>query len=849
MSIYVRLKGRVVLSVLVNVLVIACSPDNSRSNGGFATAWQCNATGCSSSTGSGGGETTGGGTTGGSTTGGNTTGGNTTGVQPPAPNAAFPTAISYGQSMSAHLLATEFQSAAITYSLKSGPAGFSVSNAGLVSWNAQDFMFDSAVDFFWRIEVVYTGVTFSYTGTITVTDSTRNYPLATGGLMVPAAMKSVIVDDFNKDGKNEIIVTNNSDTVQMLQHVPATGRYRVVWQYPYGLSVITGLVAHDLDADTYKEIIVSTDKGFTVIDGKTLRKKRDYVTAGNDFNCELADLSGNTSTQLVCLRAINSTSQVTVYQLPAFSVLWQSSTLDHGRVLRVGNVDSDAQQEIVTSAGYVYDGANFTNQWTYASGFDTDFVLANVTGDSRKEIVTIQRWGGRKVYDADARALLYSSGDTIYKDTIATFNADGDSYDEILIGQNQWEKIYLIDDVAAGSGTIWSRSTNTHGTSFLYVGDTDNDGQLDLLVGSNLSSTAADRLIIMDPLNSGNIKFISNAAESLDGPFYAAGLANTAQGRRLVFLSPRTDSGYEGSRLISWDTTANETTISAQVDTNWSSLGASIVFDYDGDGQDEVAYASAALYTPYFALRRLNSFSIAWNSPNNIGAGSVVDYRDFNGDGYQDIIAGTSEGRVLIFDVRNSAILWTSNILTTGYGVVDLAITDLDSNGLPDILIALGTQTSVYEQAGTQFTHKKTISRVSSQHLMQQIALGSLQDGRKVILIGPQNSQWSTNMVAVYDYNLDLPLYTHPFTDRLIQQIAPDDTVAASGRFLALYRESNSNGLRIGSIDIASGRDVWRSDRFAGSGTNSRKLRTVDFGNVGEKSIAFGTARAMIVSR
>lgn len=829
-----------------------CSPDGATGSGGSGSSWQCSVYGCSNS----GTPTSGGsGAPGTPNSGGSPNGTPSSPPSPTAPtgNSAFPTTLNFGQSFSAHLLAPAFQSESITYTLKSGPAGFTVSNSGTITWTAQEFMFDSTVSFPWRIDITYQGSSFTYTGSINVTDGTKLPPLAQGSILVPTTLKSIVVEDFDHDGKNEMLLTNNSDTIQIVEHVPATGRYKIKWQYPYNLYPISGVSAHDLDGDSYKDIIIAADKKFIIFDGRTLKKKQEFQTGYYNYRCEVTSLANNATNQMVCLRnqagGVYNTNQLVVYLLPDFSVAWQSSTQDHGQNLAVGNVDGDSQLEIVTAAGYVYDGISFANEWMLSEGFGPKMVLANVTGDNRKEIVTIYGYTVFKIYDAVTKSLIFTGTNAAYKDTIIAFNADADAYDEIITGHNQWDNVYLFDDLVAGNGILWSRNTNTHGTSFLHVGDADNDGKADLILGSDVSSSAADHLLILDPLSSGAIKYVSNTEDSLDGPFYFAGLANTQQGRRLMYVCPKTDSGYQGSRLLSWDLGTNSIVKSAQIDSNWASLGFGTLADIDKDGFDEIAFASANLYTPYFSVRNTNTFASIWTSANNLGSGTVIQSPDFNSDSYPDLITGTSEGRIMIFDVHNSAILWTSPVLNSGYAVSDLAVTDLDNNGQKDIIAATTTKTLVYEQDGVNFNLKKTLNQISGQYPMQQVALHKTAAGVSVVAIGPQNYYTTPSAIAVYDYNLQTPITTLSLANRAVKQILPDTTTSEWGRLLVLYQDNTNYGVRVGSFSISSGQEIWRSETFTGINQPGSRMRIIDPGNDGKLSIAVGTSNAMIVSR
>jgi len=59
----------------------------------------------------------------------------------------------------------------------------------------------------------------------------------------------------------------------------------------------------------------------------------------------------------------------------------QSGVLNGGTSMAIGNVDNDLALEIVTSDGFVFDGANHQNQWAYGPGFGSIIDVGDVNGD------------------------------------------------------------------------------------------------------------------------------------------------------------------------------------------------------------------------------------------------------------------------------------------------------------------------------------------------------------------------------------------------------------------------------------------------------------------------------------
>src|SRR5262249_22573595 len=105
----------------------------------------------------------------------------------------------------------------------------------------------------------------------------------------------------------------------------------------------------------------------------------------------------------------------------------------YGNALAVGNVDADPELEIVTSGGYVFDGATFANQWAYAPGFGNDVDIGDVDGTGIGQIVAITSTGVRG-YSATAKSPLWeaSTPNSSYNTSVVVRDIDGSSPAEIV---------------------------------------------------------------------------------------------------------------------------------------------------------------------------------------------------------------------------------------------------------------------------------------------------------------------------------------------------------------------------------------------------------------------------------
>ena len=127
-------------------------------------------------------------------------------------------------------------------------------------------------------------------------------------------------------------------------------------------------------------------------------------------------------------------------------------------------------------------------------------------------------------------------------------------------------------------------SSQDHGTESLAVGDADQDGNLEVVWGTGLSSSGEDSMVVFDSVNQ-TVDFRNINPSQFDGPYIGGrSIEDDGGNARVVFAVPTTDSGYAGSRLLSMNFDTGDMEVSPEVGSNWSGYFDFCIADYDLDG-------------------------------------------------------------------------------------------------------------------------------------------------------------------------------------------------------------------------------------------------------------------------
>lgn len=772
--------------------------------------------------------------------------------------APAPTALSYGDTASFKVTATDADDDAIPgFEVAFGPAGFSVTPQGDVTWTAAGPLFDRATDFNWGVRVLG-AETPPLTGTIAVTDATRDYPLRRANLSIPIQHSGLRIADLDGNGSEEILI-GSSQAVYVLSRSGSV--YRQSWVYPFdtgpgdtygnGLQAVTSA---DIDGDHRQEIFFSKAGRLVRLDGIERRE-----AASADVRCrglEVADLDGNGTQELVCLGTVSGyefemNGRIVVLNPDTLAEIWSTPQLSVGRVMAIGNVDGDPALEIVTGGGFVYDGATHENQWNHGDQFGRALDTGDLDGDGIEEIIAAGYWLNIRAYSAASQSILWEfalPSSDIYSVAIADANGDGDI--EAIIGSGPNGDLLGLgyNTTTHQPELLWQVDPQEDGVSAVAVGDVDADGTDEVVWGAGQGSSLRDQIVIATVTPTLNVEWQSGSIPELVGPFYGGDLARIGGGAsRLMFAVSRSDS-FDGMRAIAVTPMTGEFESSDELADISSQQSALAIADYDQDNIDEVLFSDYDRFGAFDSAAE----SVEWQSTpqNPPHRGFAIEPADMNGDGHADLVGLTDRGYVEIHDIHGQSLLWRGTHQGNGTSFsAALALGDLDDDGEQEIVAAFRDRIVIYgkDSTGTTYAERANITHGST--IMDVVVADLDGDSEPEIYVLSLPLLITEPSLHVFDANLQVVRAMHidAFASALFVE---QSAFARKNLLLAIdgdnYLSDGNSELR--AIDPVTGAAVWHSPPLAGR-VSRDSLQFVDVDGDGADEITFGTANGMYQTR
>ncbi len=269
-------------------------------------------------------------------------------------------------------------------SLISGPSGATIDSQGLVTWSVgNDYLFPlQSVDFVFALTDANGNILESASVSLDV-NADKPLPLTRSGIEVPRNEKSMWVGDFDGDGSNELVSTDNNNRVFILTE--QNGNYVQTWFYPFKLATkgtIQQVLVFDTNKDNRDDIVLITTHGISVINDLNALSYELFSTEDTIFSAAIDDIDSDGIPEIAYLhaRGVNAyetESLLSVISMSAPSNVLFSVNIDAQKVI-FANVDLQPGLELITNSGLVYDTQTWQNKWANSTPFG-DRVLT--TGD------------------------------------------------------------------------------------------------------------------------------------------------------------------------------------------------------------------------------------------------------------------------------------------------------------------------------------------------------------------------------------------------------------------------------------------------------------------------------------
>lgn len=419
------------------------------------------------------------------------------------------------------------------------------------------------------------------------------------------------------------------------------------------------------------EVVVTRSDGYVEIwQLQTGTRLRRFACGLTPSAVAAADLDGDGSIELV----VTGSSSTRVLHVDGSLVAALPGI--GGEDVTIGQMDGDAALEFATTSGHVVDGASLSVQWTWAPGFGIDVEVADVDGDGRDELLAGEFVQWVWCYDVDLQLPKYAlpahppGGGNLGR--IAVGNLDADPAPEIVVGDQQ-RGVTVFD---GATQAVEQSLVNDDGqVTGLAVGDSDNDGVMEIVFGTEHGSAKA-HLVVVDAM-SGVVDWRS---AEYDAPFFGPFLGDFDgdQHDDLVVVTASHAAAYQAPRVLVFDPVSFALRQQSSPLSRSYVVSSAAAADLDGDGDLELVVCNGA-------AEILDWHNGAPVSQTRLTVGGVlVAAADVDGDHHPDLLIGQSTS-VGAYSLPNGSPLWSR---PTPFRIRRLAVADVDFDGHAELLVS-----------------------------------------------------------------------------------------------------------------------------------------------------------------
>jgi hypothetical protein len=614
----------------------------------------------------------------------------------------------------------------------------------------------------------------------------------------------VAIGDIDGDGKPDMAVANyGSNTVSVFKNIHTTGNitsgsFAAKVDFTTGTNPF-GIAIGDLDGDGKPDLVVTNGNAASIsvfrntattgsINAGSFAAKVDFTSGSAPSDVQIADMDGDGKPDLIVdnfssntLSVFRNTGSTGSISTASFAAKVDFATGSHPRGVTVADIDGDGKPDIAV--------AN--------SSGNTLSIFRNISGSGS---FTTSSLATRVDFTTGARPIDIAIGDL-----------DGDGKPELAVADGDSNTISVFRNISSSgsitTGSLSARVKFTTGTDpeSIAIADVDGDGKPDLAAGNYASATVSvfrntastgtinsgsfaagadvnigcnlsdTRLADMDDDGKPDIIIVCTGTDAVtvasNAPFFmrptiASVSPNTANpGTAVTITGTFFNTTAANNEVFFGATKAVVTTASATSLTVTSPIGATYGPVSVLDGSTGLTGYEQYAYLPTFDNSAYISGMVNFNAKIAFATGAApywVAIGDLDLDGKADlVVTNNSFATVSVFrNISTNGSITTGSFaakvdFTTGTGPVSAAISDIDGDGKPEILVVNSGSTSVSVFRNTSTAGSLTTGSFSAKVdfttgiLPYSVAVGDLDgDGKPDMAVANRTS----NTVSVF-YN------------------------------------------------------------------------------------------------
>lgn len=465
---------------------------------------------------------------------------------------------------------------------------------------------------------------------------------------------------WSEDGASRIGYMEGSGTLHVYGGWPLTEARRVEINRS-NLKILTG----DTDADGIDELVMLTVKAVEIRSLSTGQLIRSFSVQPETHDMLLAQLDGDPALEII----LSSSTSGEVVDGATGATDWKSEVA-FGSPLAVGVLGANGLQRWagVRSSGGGFDvfGSDpWATIWSQPTGYAL-WSIAMTVDEEGSDLLIGSQSHEVFVFSVDTQsALLRIPGPAAYL-SVGVVDMDGDGIDEIIFAPNQ--TVYphpnlIVADSRSGV-TRWSFTSLDQTYASTAIGDIDGNGREELIAAARNDRPGN---VVVSNFATGTPQWQSPGNPATPLPSIAVRSIELARRagtpRKAIALAGIDPFSLEGpGRIVVLDPSTLEPTL--QIDGT-SRIGGTALYDYDGDGNDELltaAVRSASYGVPTrLAIYSLSNGTMMWSSdPFEQGTLGFIDVFVLPGmSSGGDLFVAVTDTGLTAFSRASSAPLWS----------------------------------------------------------------------------------------------------------------------------------------------------------------------------------------------